>query len=411
MTKRFDEFEHERFSAGAISPVQMIPDEQRSFNAHCQLALHGHANTFELHLKARLSAALVVDQKGASGVKTMGIEDYVRLFILPAGHVTPKITIREMDEEGGVGFTTFSRLEDGSVLRTFPDYSTQFPSKHEYVRAVILDWAQKQFSAGIAHMSRSQMFDRMAFNRLTADILSGVRNASETLVFVARREGGTFYERSTPPRLVFTETDRSSKAISLKLAARGVDVTNNWVGLLTSVPAELASTGSRLRYAIMNASAYFKNELDEIDATWDDDRVWNGSSISRKDRWNFEDAVPAETRDLFNAARRMSKDILDFRTDGGFSKDVLEVARWFASYPSDATDGVPEGWSDRLERLWLSMEAEPDTCDLFCGSVGWPLKHPVTTVLRARHNLVMGNDLSQGLYETSAPAVEASNKP
>lgn len=411
MSRRDQQFEPTGFSAGFINRPDLMSDEQRLFKAHCHLAMKGHASTFPLRLQATLSAPLVADQKGASAVKTMEIDTVLPLLVLPRESVTPVISVREMGEEGDTSYTTFYRTANGDALRSFPDFSDDFRSKHEYARAVVLDWAHKQFSAGIADMARSQMFDRIAFDRLRAGILSGIEQGVESLVFTARTGGGEFVERTVPPRLVIRHEDRydrSGSALTLKLASRGSDELTSWTGILTSLPAELCATASRLRYAVMNATASRPHPLDDIDGTWDDDRVSKNGTPKQKDVWSTQWDMSDEIHYYMKAVRSMARDILAYDSgDAWFSTATVEAARWFSdNAPKEKGRFHPE-WAERLDTLCAQLLANKEAFAECCDKAGWTLSHSPLTFIKARQNLFVGNDLEEGLRDKAevAPAL------
>lgn len=399
------------FTAGRLDARRIADDDKRLFEAHCQMARKGHGSHFALSLRGVFSAPFIVDQKGASKVLTMGVDTVCMLAVMPADRLSERTVVRTTNDGGHPDETvSFYRMADGSAWRSSPEYAGEMPDDLDCFRADVLAWAQKQFEDGVAHMARSQRFDRWAFPTLQSEIRRSIDEISDRTIYVPGHGRGTFFSASTPPRLKLTHYENSDTDVVIKLQKPFENLAQDWTGILPSMPAEVAHTAARVRWTVMYAMAGRKG--DDFGPAffegWEDTVHRNGMMI-RHDMASFAEIAERECDLFVRGVKSMAHDIVNFHQEGkvAFSDDTVAAAMLFNS------PGVEFGsdeWDAAVETLATASESDDLEMGRFLEHAGWTLKVSPMLLVKAKTNLFIGRKLNHGLYDTGPEVARKADR-
>jgi hypothetical protein len=198
----------------------------------------------------------------------------------------------------------------------------------------------------------------------------------------------------------------------MKLQRRGENPAATWTGILASMPAELAVTASRLRFAVMNAVA--GHERSPLDAGflegWED-TVHKGFSAVRRDQADFEDLKAAETALFARGVRSMAKDMIRYHDDGhaDFSEATLGACLRFLEVEGGPDVNHAE-WGEAVSALREALREDEAPMTAFLERAGWELAPSPVLFMKAKMNLFADHDLSVGLYGDAKPAKNRSDR-
>ncbi|MCZ7861749.1 hypothetical protein O9X98_10195 [Agrobacterium salinitolerans] len=407
---------------GIIEPVyiheaRIESDEARLFAAHRQVAKKGNGSEFPLAVKAKLSAPMIPRDGGQAKVATMDIDTTGMLLLHNWDDATHKLAVQGHDEDGD--FWTYHYYEynnpdkfghPGLVMQG-PRYHDHFKHVPDYLRHLVLGFAQSEFSAGVADLAARGRFDE-EIDSLSRRIRTDVDAAFDNIFYVVSHDGGYFVSRTNQPRLVMEKSTWGDGDIYLKLRHGRFDASSNWMDGLLSFPAELSLSATAIRNAVVTAETH-SDWMDRGPSDMDDVIFKTGIPVKR-DLGNLDNLRNAEFVIYANAVSDMTRAVISHRGTSAFSSETIAACSWFArierldtDYPMDLI--VPT-WDGRMTDLVAALRDDDDAFSEFLARAEWPLLASPLTVMTAKLNRLLDRDVLYGMTD-AAPAHKASATP
>lgn len=407
-----------RFTTSYLDPSKIVSDEHRLFSAHRTLANKGHDTEFPLEIEATFAAPFAVAQKGKTDVLTLHTKTTLPLSMVGPKELSKYLIVETIDEDGSRSTIHFKRRADDAVFRSTFGYDADSMPAYEYLRQSLINWGQASFASGVAEIARSQMFDRIGLAELEGDVRRALDHAVRNLVFVAYLGGGEFMEKCLPPRLQLKQLDRDSLLLSLKLADDSASPYEGWANGLTTMPAELAVSTSRLRYAVMNTGYAMPGgaarwNLDEGNPDGWDDEVRRSFVPRQTDIGELSEFRDAEHAICVESIRSLAREIAAFRSRDGqeFSTSIQVFCAGLAAVSTDVAND-PEAWDGILSSFETCLDNEAELFSTFMDEAGWIVPFSPFVFARAKFNLLASYDLEYRLRPTEEekPAVKGMRK-
>ncbi|MCV9963669.1 hypothetical protein OIU34_17350 [Pararhizobium sp. BT-229] len=382
-------------------------DEARLFTAHRQVAKTGRASEFPLQIRAKLSAPMIPSDGGKATVATMDIDTTEMLLVHNWDELEHKITADIYDECGDSStyhFYEFKHPEKfghpGMVARG-PKYHDSFKIGPDYIRNLVLEFAQGEFIRGVADLAARGRFDE-EFDHLRRKIRADVNAAFYDIFYVVSHDGGFFVSRTNEPRLVL-DKEWDDGNILLKLRHGAFDASSNWKYGVLSFPAELSQSAMSIREAVVTAETA-TSWMGLGPAELDDRLIKTGLPVQR-DLGNFDSYRDSEFALYANAVSEMARAVIRHRGKTAFSPESVAACSWFAGIeplaPDYPMDLIAPTWEGHLSDLCDALRSDEAAFSEFLSISDWPLQASPLTVMTAKFNKLAGRDMLHGLSDVS----------
>jgi hypothetical protein len=391
-----------------IHKSRIKSDEARLFEAHLKVAKSGHATEFPLRLKATLSAPMIPADGSRATVVTMDIDTTAMLLLHDVQELNHKFTADIRDEEGGpttYHFYEFKNPEKfgypGMVAKG-PNYQEVYKSAVDYIRSLVLEFAQAEFTHGVANLV-SQGRYKGERDHLRRKIRGQVDSAFDDIYYAVQNDGGFFVSRSNEPRLVLNNS-WDDEFITMKLSHGKFDPSVDWKNALLSFPAMLPASAMSIREAVLTAETH--NWMDTGVMDMMDDKISKSGSLLTRDLADFSNYRDSEFSLYAQAVSDMAKTILQHRGAAKFSSETLTACSYFAGIkphaPDLQEDVVFATWESPLYDLCNALSEDYEAFNEFLINSKWPLKASPISVITAKFNKLSGRDMLYGLAETTS---------
>ncbi|MBY3151069.1 hypothetical protein HFO56_01420 [Rhizobium laguerreae] len=392
-----------RIEQDFIIPSKILGDEARLFEAHVQLARNGHASEFPVAVKALLSAPMIPADGGQAKVVKMEIDTVGMLLVHGQEELVRTVAVRDGsdDEESANHFFYEYRNPEKfghpGPVSAGPDHHRAFGHHPDYIRHLVIEYAQRAFTAGVSDLSRRGFSDR-DFAALGKRIRTDVDAAFDNIFYVANHSG-SFVGRTNQPRLVLVPSKWDDE-IHLALRRGSFDPMSHWISGLLSFPAELPRSALCIREAVYTAESG-KNWMNMGFSSCDDQVIGSDGMFVRRDIADLDRHRDAEFAIYANAVCEMARAVMDHRGEKTFSAETLVTCSWFADIePLESDyrmDMVAEAWDDHLGDLCVMLRQDGAAFAEFLSSAGWPLKASPLTVMGAKLNRLLDREMLHGL--------------
>lgn len=395
-----------------LHPNKMKSDESRLFEAHMQLAARGQDSEFPLAIKGELSAPILPPEEVPGRVCTMKIDTIGLLhFLSRSEHYNSLYSITQFEEEGDSETYHFRLGPDGNMIVTIPNYHAVYPFHPDYVRNLVLDWAQNQFTKAIGDISASGGLDDKVFKELRGEINNGILKAVSRMAYLAN--AGYFIQETNRPYFVLERSPFQLEQLPvLKLHKGSFDPSNDWKTGLISFPAALHITAKDVRNAVVTAET--ESDWIGMDFIDCDDRVnYHNPVPPRRDLVDFAEVRNAEFAALGNAVSGMTRDLLEYHSGRkiDLSDETREICSLFTRFgnweDNDATGDIAPTWDEALSDLASALRNDRDAFSAFLKDKDWPLDVSPLTIMLVRFNRCMERDLMHGLADVPQPPASA----
>lgn len=389
-----------------IHGMRVESDEARLFTAHRQIAKKGHASEFPLPVKGRLSAPMIPADGGKAKVVTMDIDTTGMLLLHNWDEATHKLSVVVHDEDGDASTYQYHEYKNpekfgrpGLVMQG-QRYHEPFKHSPDYVRELVLGFAQSEFTKGVAELAALDRFDE-EFDRLRRRIRDDVNAAFDNIFYVVSHDGGYFVSRTNPPRLVMEQSRWGDGDIYLKLRHGRFDASSNWMDGLLSFPAELSLSATAIRNAVVTTETRSNwMDMGPVDL---DDRIFKTGLPVTRDLGSLDSLRDSEFAIYANAVSDMARAVINHRGPTAFSSDAIATCSWFAGiepldsdYPMDL---IAPTWDGRMSDLVAALRDDAEAFSEFLAAAGWPLPASPLTVMTAKLNTLLDRDVLFGLAD------------